>query len=54
MEIKQQELRMWEAAKRRDSIKFLELVSPDAVMICGGFRCTGLDVSGSLLYRNIC
>lgn len=45
MEIKQKELRMWEAAKSRDSIKFLELVSPDAVMICGGFRCTGLEYS---------
>ena len=45
MDIKQKELKMWEAAKSRDSIKFLELVCPDAVMICGGLRCSGVDYS---------
>lgn len=45
MDIKQKEIKMWEAAKSRDSIKFLELVCTDAVMICGGFRCSGLEYS---------
>lgn len=30
------EVRMWEAAKHRDPEAFLEVVSPDAVMVCGG------------------
>lgn len=45
MDIKQKELRMWEAAKSRDSVKFLKLVCEDAVMICGGIRCSGLEYS---------
>ena len=36
---------MWEAAKSRDSKAFLELVREDAVMVCGGFRCTGKEYS---------
>ncbi len=37
------EVRMWEAAKHRDPEAFLEVVSPDAVMVCGGQRCTGAE-----------
>jgi len=29
---------MWKTAQNRDAEKFLEIVSPQAVMICGGFR----------------
>lgn len=39
------EKRMWEAAKNRDCKTFLELVSEDAVMVCGGYRCTGKEYS---------
>lgn len=45
MDVKQKEIEMWEAAKCKDSIKFLELVCADAVMICGGFCCSGLEYS---------
>ena len=37
------EKEMWEAAKNRDAVRFLELVSPEAVMVCGGYRCTGKE-----------
>lgn len=39
------EKRMWDAAKNRDCKAFLELVSEDAVMVCGGYRCTGKEYS---------
>lgn len=42
-EIYDYELGMWNAAKSRDSERFLEYVSEDAVMVCGGFRCSGAD-----------
>lgn len=45
MLIKDHETAMWEAAKNRDSNRFLELVNADAVMVCGGYRCTGADYS---------
>lgn len=45
MIIKDHETAMWEAAKNRDSNSFLELVNADAVMVCGGYRCTGADYS---------
>lgn len=45
MDIKEKEIAMWEAAKSRDGKKFLELVHTDAVMVCGGFRCSGLEYS---------
>ena len=35
------EIQMWEAARNRDKEAFLNIVSEDAVMICGGYRCTG-------------
>lgn len=42
-EIRELEIKMWEAAKNRDKEAFLKLVSEDAVMVCGGFRCTGAE-----------
>ena len=35
------ENRMWQAVKSGDKAAFAELVSADAVMVCGGCRCTG-------------
>ena len=34
---------MWKAAQGRDPKAFLDIVSPDAIMVCGGFRCTGAE-----------
>ena len=34
---------MWEAARNKDKEAFLNIVSEDAVMICGGYRCTGAE-----------
>lgn len=45
MDIQKKELQMWEAARSRNSEKFLEFVSAEAVMVCGGIRCSGLDYS---------
>ncbi len=39
--IKELEIAMWEAAKNRDREAFLNLVNKDAIMVCGGYRCTG-------------
>jgi len=43
MNIQELEKKMWEAAKNRDSETFLEVVDKSAVMVCGGFRCSGAD-----------
>lgn len=45
MTIKELEIAMWEAAKNRDSEGFLDLVDKNAVMVCGGYRCTGSEYS---------
>lgn len=37
------EQKMWKAAAGRDKEAFLQLVSPEVVMVCGGFRCSGAD-----------
>ncbi len=37
------ELNMWNAARKRSSSDFLKVVSEDAVMVCGGYRCTGKE-----------
>lgn len=37
------EISMWEAAKNRSSSDFLRIVAEDAVMVCGGLRCTGKE-----------
>ena len=39
------EICMWEAAKNRNPVDFLQVVSEDAVMVCGGFRCSGKEYS---------
>ena len=41
--IKELEQAMWEAAKNRDVSAFSALVDPNAVMVCGGFRCSGRE-----------
>lgn len=38
--IRELEEKMWRAAQARDKAAFLELVDENAVMVCGGFRCT--------------
>ena len=34
---------MWESAKNRDADGFMEIVHPEAVMVCGAYRCTGKE-----------
>ncbi len=41
MDLRPLETAMWGAAKARDAAAFLQLVRPDAVMICGGYPCSG-------------
>lgn len=43
MYIQELEIKMWNAAKSRDSQAFLEVVDEKAIMVCGGFRCSGAD-----------
>lgn len=43
MNIQELEIEMWNAAKSRNAQAFLELVDENAVMVCGGFRCSGAD-----------
>lgn len=45
-EVLKLETSMWEAAKRRDKTAFLRLVDDSAVMVCGGYRCTGREYAG--------
>lgn len=35
------ENKMWQAAKDGNKTEFSKLVSAEAVMVCGGYRCTG-------------
>ena len=37
------ENKMWQAAKDGNKTEFAKLVSDDAVMVCGGYRCTGAE-----------
>ena len=37
------ETAMWHAAKNCDSVSFTQLVAADAVMLCGGARCSGTE-----------
>lgn len=37
---------MWEAALHQDTKAFQKLVLPDAVMVCGGYRCLGSEYAG--------
>lgn len=41
--IYQLENKMWQSAKDGDKTEFAKLVSADAVMVCGGYRCTGAE-----------
>lgn len=34
---------MWQSAKKGDKDAFLQVVSANAVMVCGGYRCTGAE-----------
>lgn len=43
MDIQKLEVKMWNAAKNRDAEEFLEVVDKNAVMVCGGFRCSGAE-----------
>lgn len=37
------ENKMWQAAKDGNKTEFAKLVSAEAVMVCGGYRCTGAE-----------
>lgn len=37
------ENKMWQSAKDSDKNGFAKLVSADAVMVCGGYRCTAAE-----------
>jgi hypothetical protein len=39
----EKEYAMWKAASKRDVLAFKELVSAEAIMICGGYRCLGAE-----------
>lgn len=39
----EREMAMWDAAKNRDAKAFLEIVDENAIMICGGYRCSGAE-----------
>ncbi len=41
--ISELENKMWQAAKNGNKTEFTKLVSGDAVMVCGGYRCTGAE-----------
>lgn len=53
-EIFQLENEMWQAAKERDSKKFLDVVSEDAVLVCGAYRCTGKEYSEIVAVFDCC
>lgn len=42
-EIYELERKMWDAAVSWDKSAFLDIVSETAVMVCGGYRCTGVE-----------
>lgn len=46
MDIKAMETAMWEAAKNCDVKAFEELVCENAVIVCGGYRCSGKEYAG--------
>lgn len=52
-EVVQLEYKMWEAALHKDVVGFKELVLPDAVMICGGYRCLGDEYANFIADFNI-
>ncbi len=44
--MKKYEEKMWQAAVSGNAEEFLKVVSADAVMVCGGYRCSGEEYSG--------
>ena len=42
------EQKMWDASLKKDKAAFSKLVSADAVMICGGLRCSGTEYADFL------
>ncbi|MGN0553683.1 MAG: nuclear transport factor 2 family protein [Oscillospiraceae bacterium] len=40
------EQKMWDAAVNKDKNAFLQIVSENAVMMCGGMRCSGAEYAG--------
>lgn len=40
------EKKMWDAAAAKDKDTYQRLVSAEAVMVCGGFRCSGAEYAG--------
>ena len=40
------ENKMWQSARDKNKSEFAKLVSADAVMVCGGYRCTGSEYAG--------
>lgn len=46
MNIQELEIKMWTAAKNRDSKAFLEVVDKNAIMVCGG-----LDVAVQIMQK---
>lgn len=47
-QIIQLERAMWEAALHKNADAFRALVSPNAVMVCGGYRCLGSEYANFL------
>lgn len=43
--MKKYEEMMWQATVKGSKADFLKVVSPDAVMVCGGYRCSGMEYS---------
>lgn len=41
--ILKKEYEMWEAASKRHVVTFKKLVADNAIMICGGYRCLGVE-----------
>ena len=39
----EKEYDMWKVTSKRDVVAFKELVADDAIMICGGYRCLGIE-----------
>ena len=40
------ENKMWQAVKSGNKTTFANIVAADAVMVCGGYRCTGAEYAG--------
>ena len=41
--VKSLETKIWDASVSKDKKGFMNFVSPDAVMVCGGYRCLGKE-----------